>query len=142
MGCSSVSYLEAALSNPPVTPIRDLPKQERGATVYVTGRVSNPAPFLDSGAYQLQDATGTVWVLTPERLPTQGTEVTIKGQVEYQSIPIGMQELGELYIREIEKSALSSQPQNQPQSPSASPPPTPTQPSTEDLFLPHKRLEK
>ncbi|MCT7962134.1 hypothetical protein NG791_15795 [Laspinema sp. D1] len=71
-------------------------------TVYLKGTVENRAPFLQSGAYQLQDATGAIWVMTDSTLPNLGDRLVMKGQVTYQSIPIAGQELGEVYIKELE----------------------------------------
>ncbi|MCT7983166.1 hypothetical protein NG796_07655 [Laspinema sp. A4] len=72
-------------------------------TVYLKGTVENLAPFLESGAYQLQDDTGTIWVMTHSPLPNVGDRLVMKGQVTYQSIPIAGQELGEVYIKELEQ---------------------------------------
>lgn len=42
-------------------------------------------------------------MLADENLPDRGDEVVIKVQVEYQSIPIGEQDLGQLYVVELEQ---------------------------------------
>ncbi len=72
-------------------------------TVYLKGTVETLAPFLESGAYQLQDDTGAIWVMTNSTLPNVGDRLVMKGQVTYQSIPIAGQELGEVYIKEREQ---------------------------------------
>ncbi len=72
-------------------------------TVYLKGTVENRAPFLQSGAYQIQDGTGSIWVMTNSTLPNVGDQVVMKGEVTYQSIPIAGQELGEVYIKELEQ---------------------------------------
>lgn len=153
LGCSSLNYLGVALSNPPLTPISQLQQSQPEATVYLQGKVSNLAPFLDSGAYQLQDETGRIWVLTEQKLPFQGQKIAIEGQVTYQPIPVEGKDLGELYVLEVKQ--LDSQPQAQPPAPAPSPkqpeipppvqPPAQPQPSRQpptqlddDLFLPHK----
>ncbi|MCU0515572.1 MAG: hypothetical protein MUC60_01675 [Oscillatoria sp. Prado101] len=79
-------------------------KRDVNSTVYVRGKVEKRAPFLGKGgAYQLQDATGNVWVITNKTLPNLGDEVSIKGSVNYESIPVAGQELGEVYIKEQEQ---------------------------------------
>jgi hypothetical protein len=88
---------------------RDWQKKD---TVYLKGTVENRAPFLQSGAYQLQDATGAIWVLTDSTLPNVGEQIIMKGQVTYQSIPIAGQELGEVYIKEIEQLERENSAQN------------------------------
>jgi hypothetical protein len=38
--------------------------------------------------------------MTSQSLPDVGDEVLIKGQLQFQSIPVGGQDLGEVYIQE------------------------------------------
>src|SRR4028119_2342830 len=84
-----------------VTKISEIQKNKNSAaTVHLQGQVATRAPFLGSGAYKLQDATGAVWVMTSQSLPDVGDEVLIKGQLQFQSIPVGGQDLGEVYIQE------------------------------------------
>jgi len=80
-------------------------EQQTNSTVYVRGKVGKRAPFLGSRAYELQDTTGTIWVVTTEAVPPAGTEMLIKGQVRYQSISLAGQEAGELYVEELEQFA-------------------------------------
>lgn len=127
IGCSPLSYLEVAFSNPAPTPIENLSQQNQNTTVYVRGTVGDRAPFLGTGAYQLQDETGKVWVLTDDILPQTGEEVTIKGQLEYQSIPVRQYELGELYLLELQKFPQQAAPSD-----------LPSTQSSDDFLLPHK----
>lgn len=83
-----------------VTKIGTIQQNQNTTTVYLQGRVINRAPFLTNGAYKLEDATGTIWVLTNQALPNIGDEVTLEGQVQFQSIPLGGQDLGEIYVQE------------------------------------------
>ncbi len=107
IGCTPMNYL--GLAQPSITPIGDVSPQPSTPTsseadiVYLEGKVVDRAPFLDSGSYQLQDETGTIWVLTNSPLPQTGETVQITGKVTYQSISVGGQEVGELYILEVEK---------------------------------------
>lgn len=83
------------------TKISDIPQNPNVDTiVYLQGQVTNRAPLLGSGAYQLKDTTGTIWVFTNQTLPNVGDQVSIKGKVQFQSIPIGVQELGEVYVQQ------------------------------------------
>jgi len=62
---TSCQTLEAAFSSPQVTPIQNLcSKIEQNSSIYLKGKVSNRAPFLKSGTYQLTDQSVQVWVLT------------------------------------------------------------------------------
>jgi hypothetical protein len=83
--------------------IGQLQQQEASKVVYLKGKVGDRAPFLGSGAYQLQDDTGTVWVVTKGTLPAKGDIVSIKGEAKYETISIGEQQAQEFYILELEQ---------------------------------------
>ena len=101
MSCGQLAKIGANVN---VTNIRDLQQNRTNySTVYLKGRVENQAPFLGTGAYEVRDATGSIWVITTEALPNKGDEVLIKGEVQYKSIPVGGQDLGEVYVTEIDK---------------------------------------
>ena len=93
-----------------ITSLRNIQKKKSGRTIYVKGQVTHRSPFLGSAAYQLQDSTGTAWIVTANSLPTQGEEVFIKGKIQYQSLPIEEQELGGFYLVELQQ--LTNQLQN------------------------------
>lgn len=161
IGCSALADLGIAvpyLGNPPLISVNDLTAQKRGAIVYIKGIVKGYAPFLNSGAYQVQDKTGTIWIRTEGKPPPSGKEVVIKGKLDYQSIAVGNQELGEFYVVELEQLELTAQIPT-PTSPKPTTPTTTSKPSvipvqppavkpnllpdpTNDLFLPHKQQHK
>lgn len=86
-----------------VTKISDLQKQSHLTTVYVKGKVVRKIPLLNAQVYLLEDTSGSIWILTEQnQLIELGEQVTIKGLIHYQSIPVEGQELGEIYIQEIE----------------------------------------
>ncbi|MBW4536205.1 MAG: hypothetical protein KME09_19900 [Pleurocapsa minor HA4230-MV1] len=91
----------------PVITIKESPEKV-GKTVYLTGKVVRLAPFLGNAAYQIEDATGKIWVVTTQ-IPQSNQQINIKGKVEYQSLPIAEQELGDFYLVELER--LSSIPE-------------------------------
>ena len=114
MGCNSGIAIPI-LGIRPVNQIRNLHKHgKNNHQVYVQGKVSQQAPFLGSGAYQLQDKTGTIWVVTERELPQIGEQVFLKGNLQYQSIPINGQELGEFYLLELEQLQSASETENIP----------------------------
>jgi hypothetical protein len=81
-------------------------KRQVDAEVYLRGKVENRAPFVGNAAYQLQDGSGSIWVLTKQSLPQRGDEVLLKGNVRYKSITIqnlAGRDLGEVYIEEMEQ---------------------------------------
>ncbi len=70
------------------------------AVVQVQGRVSNRAPLLGKTAYELQDATGSIWVLSTAPVPNVGDTVVIKGKLLYQSILLNGREQGATYLEQ------------------------------------------
>ncbi|HEY9668080.1 MAG TPA: hypothetical protein V6C91_14815 [Coleofasciculaceae cyanobacterium] len=84
-----------------LTQIGDISKNPTvDKVIYLQGQVTNRAPLLRYSAYQLKDATGTIWVFTNQAMPSIGDEVSIKGRLQFQSIPVGGQEVGELYVQQ------------------------------------------
>jgi len=59
-----------------------------GKTVTVQGRVGGGASLLGSGAYQVTDSSGTIWVLTRSGSPAPRSGVTIDGKV-HQVLQVG-----------------------------------------------------
>lgn len=99
LGCGSLAQM-----NMPVTNIADIRQNyTKYSTIYLKGKVENQAPFLGTGAYQVRDETGSIWVFTTQALPTKGDEILLKGEVQYKSIPLAGQDLGEVYIDELEQ---------------------------------------
>lgn len=74
-----------------------------GRTVYLRGQVGDRVPLLTGEVYQLQDETGTIWVVSNDTMLQQGEEVLIRGTVRYENIPLAGQEFGEAYIEEQDK---------------------------------------
>jgi len=124
LGRSGVMGINLSDHSVEVTRISDIPQdQNASATVHVLGEVVTKAPFLGSGAYQLKDDTGTIWIVTNQTLPEVGDGILLKGQLKYQSVPIGGQELGEVYIQEqeqLERNAGSNKQSFLPHSPQKS----------------------
>ena len=81
-------------------------KRQVDGEVYLRGKVENRAPFVGNAAYQLQDGTGKIWILTKQALPQLGDEVLLKGEVRYKSIKLkdlAGKDLGEVYVEEMEQ---------------------------------------
>lgn len=70
------------------------------------GKITKKVPFLGTGAYQLDDGTGAILVLTQNPLPNQGEKISIHGKVQYESIVIEGEELGEYYVLEQQRLPL------------------------------------
>jgi cytochrome c-type biogenesis protein CcmE len=83
--------------------IAKIAQKQIGAKVYLQGKVLKQAPFLGSGAYQLQDATGSVWIVTNHSLPQPGEQILIQGEIQADKIFIAQQVLSEIYIVELKQ---------------------------------------
>ena len=156
LGCSLPSQWGIALSNSPINAITKIGQANTQKTIQIQGKVITTAPLIDQGAYQLSDETGTIWVLTNQTLPDKGEEIIVRGQLQYQSIPVGRQDLGEFYLVELNQSPtnvetaspINSEIESTPPAFIPPAPPTPARnapPKEEDLllnneelFLPHK----
>lgn len=73
------------------------------STVYVEGEIVAIAPLLTGQMYQVRDRTGQIWVVSPAADLRVGDRVVIEGAVQYESIPLGGQERGELYLEEQQR---------------------------------------
>ena len=92
-----------------VTNIRDIQQIPKGTTrVYLKGTVIKQVPLLDAQLYQLDDASGEIWVFTTSSLPQLGDEITIAGEIRYESIPVEGLDFSEVYVWETQK--LEQQP--------------------------------
>ncbi|QIR35505.1 hypothetical protein HCG51_01220 [Tolypothrix sp. PCC 7910] len=104
-GCGNVTQSGFSVGNlrigSNVTPIREIkPEQNNQATVYIQGKVERQVPLAKRWAYQIDDSTGKIWVVTDQTKLAKGDQVVIKGKVRYKSIPLAGQELGEVYLEE------------------------------------------
>lgn len=82
-----------------VSPIRTL-ENAKNQTVHLEGKVGRQVPFLGSRAYELQDATGSIWVVTASKVPAAGETVLIRAVVRYQQINQAGRATSELYVEE------------------------------------------
>jgi hypothetical protein len=84
-----------------VAAIASLSDQAPGSSIHINGKVSQSAPFLDGGAYEIQDSTGKIWVVTQQPLPKAGTEVLILGELNFHDLRLGANDFGEVFVTEI-----------------------------------------
>ncbi len=83
--------------------IENIREKQLGKTVQVTGQVTELAPLISSAGYQLQDDTGSIWVITSSSLPILETKITIKGKVQTQDMTLVDKQFNELYLIELQK---------------------------------------
>jgi hypothetical protein len=84
-----------------VTQIAEIkPDTDEQTTVYIQGKVERQVPLLEQWAYEINDSTGKIWVISRQSDLNEGDQVVFKGKVRYKSIPLADQEFGEVYIEE------------------------------------------
>ena len=89
--------------------IAQVSEQKIGKNVYITGKVVHLAPFVDRAAYQVEDKTGRVWVVTTNTPPKLGQNIRIESKIEYQSLPFADRELGDFYLIELKQLELPTE---------------------------------
>jgi hypothetical protein len=97
-GNTTFSSMNAIGAN--ITPIKELTPQQNNSTVYIQGKIEKHAPLLNKHVYRLNDSTGKILVLTNQKGLKVGSQIVMKGQLRYKSIPLAGQELGEVYLEE------------------------------------------
>lgn len=80
--------------------IGSLQRSQQGSTVTLRGRVIHRAPLLGSSAYELQDATGRIWVVGQEPATIGNGEVSVRGILRYQSLLMNGQDYGSVYLEQ------------------------------------------
>ena len=83
-----------------VTQIQKITPKNRDTTVYIQGKVEKAAPLIKKKAYQINDSTGKIWVITNQGNFQVGEQVVLRGNVQYQSVPLSGKEYGEVYLEE------------------------------------------
>jgi hypothetical protein len=83
-----------------VTQIQKITQQDQNNTVYIQGKVEKTASLIKQKAYQINDSTGKIWVITNQGNFQVGEQVVLKGNVQYKSIPLAGKEYGEIYLEE------------------------------------------
>jgi hypothetical protein len=84
-----------------ITLIQEIkPATDQGNIVYIRGKVERQVPLVKQWAYQINDSTGKIWVITHQPHLQEGQEVLIKGKLSYKSITLADQEFGEVYLEE------------------------------------------
>ena len=78
---SGTILLTACPSQTNIAKINADPARYQGKEVGIAGRVTNSWGALGSGAYELDDGTGRIWVATTRGIPSKGARVGAKGYV-------------------------------------------------------------
>ena len=72
-----------------------------GSTIYVQGIVGDRVPLINGQVYELQDATGRIWVVTNDPTIATGHELLIRGKLSYEATSEFGTDAGERYLWEV-----------------------------------------
>ncbi|MBM0743662.1 hypothetical protein JOY44_18915 [Phormidium sp. CLA17] len=98
---SSGTISTSGIVSPKTTSIQEVQKTaDRNSVVTVKGVVGDRVPILDGTVYEVQDATGKIWILTKKQPPAPGQEAVITGNIRFKSIPLNGQEQGSVYVEQ------------------------------------------
>jgi hypothetical protein len=64
-----------------ISKVLDDPGRYRNKDVAIGGRVTDSFGLLGNGAYELDDGTGKIWVITRRGVPSRGAQIGVKGRV-------------------------------------------------------------
>ncbi len=68
--------------------------------VRINGKIINIIPLVGSFAYQVEDNTGKIWVMTEDNPPEIDQEIIINGILTYEDITVEDKSFGEFYVVE------------------------------------------
>ena len=107
-GCKYLINL--GFASPQVVEIARISEDKaKSTTIAVRGRVEKTVPLLNRIAYQIKDNSGSIWVVSDHRKPTIGEEIVVEVVPKYQKITITGENLGGLYLREVQPEDKSNQ---------------------------------
>src|SRR6266550_6701717 len=83
----------ACPSETTISKINSDPGRYRDKEVAVVGRVTDSYGVLGTGAYEVDDGTGRIWVAATRGVPARGSRVGVKGRV-HGGVTIGGRNFG------------------------------------------------
>lgn len=109
---SSRSALPALITQltTPTFAIGDLSADQVNQTVQLAGTVTQRVPLLAGMLYQLEDATGTAWVLSRAAAPAVGEQVEVTGVWQYEAIETEGADLSDYYLQEQSRTTPPAEP--------------------------------
>jgi len=94
---SGIALLTVLLTGCPshesIAKINSDPARYKNRDVVVVGRVSDSYGILGKGAFEVDDGTGKIWVVSEKGLPARGSKVGVQGRVQA-GISIGGRNFG------------------------------------------------
>ncbi|HWN11558.1 MAG TPA: hypothetical protein VNO50_20185 [Pyrinomonadaceae bacterium] len=78
---AAVVFLTACPSQTTISKINADPARYRDKDVAIVGTVRDSYGVMGNGAYEIDDGTGRLWVVTKRGVPSRGARVGAKGRV-------------------------------------------------------------
>ena len=108
LGCNGSPQLQSTSGNvlsvldmSAATKIRDVQKNKVNQVVRLQGKIGSQAPLMGGQvAYELRDDSGSIWIVTQEKLPASGTQICVQGEVKFKQITIAGQDQSSVYIEQ------------------------------------------
>ncbi|MBW4695210.1 MAG: hypothetical protein KME27_25965 [Lyngbya sp. HA4199-MV5] len=97
-GSSGIQPVGFAIATSTIESLKQAPNVN--AIVQIKGQVGQRVPLLGKTAYELSDATGSIWVIATDAIPNPGDGVVVEGKLLYQSIPLNGKEQGSVYLEQ------------------------------------------
>jgi hypothetical protein len=88
-----IFFLTACPQRESISKILGDPGRYRDKEVGITGTVTDSYGVLNQGAYEIDDGTGKLWVVTRRGVPSRGSRVGAKGRV-YTGFNLGGRSFG------------------------------------------------
>jgi hypothetical protein len=85
--------LTACPSETTISKINSDPGRYRDKEVVVVGRVADSYGVMGTGAYEIDDGTGRIWVAATRGVPAKGSRVGVKGRV-HNGLTVGGRSFG------------------------------------------------
>lgn len=96
-GCGQLARL--GIGTTPIATVAENPSQH--SNVWIRGRVMNQVGVFGQGVYELQDNSGSIWVITDKGLPAMNSTVTVRGRAQ-EGITVGGRSFG-VSLVEVER---------------------------------------
>ncbi|MEN9225806.1 MAG: hypothetical protein Q6L60_03925 [Thermostichus sp. HHBFW_bins_43] len=88
-GCGQLARL--GIGTTPIATVAQNPT--RHTNVVIRGQVVNQVGVFGQGVYQLQDSSGSIWVITDKGIPAMNSTVTVRGKAQ-EGITVGGRTFG------------------------------------------------
>jgi hypothetical protein len=85
--------LTACPSETNISRINAEPGRYKNKEVGIVGRVTDSYGVMGTGAYEIDDGTGRIWVATTRGVPSRGSRVGVKGRV-HSGLTVGGRSFG------------------------------------------------